>query len=217
MTNHGAIPTSSHTSPSPVIDVESPSSNNQCNTCTMRMPRRPWGVMFDIHSMGLPHDISDASSRFKTNYNYFRMNYVILVSIIILIAIFGSLLKHPCSLIAFTVLVFIFIFLFNLQDHDHDEPIELLCFQISDWLIRIVKSFLIVLTIVLLILTNATYMIFGRPLVIGYVLILIHTVVRKTEDLFLDEESATATTETCWNSLPFHVMLALFNLYLSFG
>lgn len=112
MTNYGAIPTSSRASPSPpVVDVESLSSdNNQCTACAM--PRRPWGVMFDLHSMGLPHGISDASSRFKTNYNYFRTNYGIFFSINYLIAIFGSLIKHPVSLMAFTLLVSIYILLY---------------------------------------------------------------------------------------------------------
>ncbi|KAG2317862.1 hypothetical protein Bca52824_020984 [Brassica carinata] len=213
MTNYTTIPTSSHdASPSPVVDVESLSSGNQCTTCAM--PRRPWGVMFDVHSMGLPRSLSDASSRFKTNYSYFRTNYGIFFSIIILIAIFVSLIKHPVSLVAFTVLVFIYVFLFNLQDDK--DPMELFCCLISDWMIRTVESCLILLTIALLVWTNATYVIFGWPLWIGYVLILIHALVRETEDLFLDEEAAT-TTESYWNSLRFHVMLALCNLYLSFG
>ncbi|KAL0719520.1 hypothetical protein Bca4012_068844 [Brassica carinata] len=196
MTNYGAIPTSSHTSPSPAVDGESLSSDDQCTTCTM--PRRPWGVMFDFHSMGLPRSFSDASSRFKTNYNYFRTNYGFFVFPIIWIDIFVSLIKHPVSLVAFTVLVFIYIFLYCLQDNY--EPVQLFCCRISDRMIRIVKSCLMFSTIALLVVTNAN-VIFGWPLWIVYVLILIHAVVRKTEDLFvLDEESATMN-ETYGNPL----------------
>ncbi|CAG7890299.1 unnamed protein product [Brassica rapa] len=214
MTNYGAIPTSSRASPSPpVVDVESLSSdNNQCTACAM--PRRPWGVMFDLHSMGLPHGISDASSRFKTNYNYFRTNYGIFFSINYLIAIFGSPIKHPVSLMAFTLLVSIYILLYYLQEEE--EPIKLFCCQISDQMIRIVKTCLFLLTMALLVVTNSSYVIYGWPLVIVYVPILIHTVVRKTEDLFLGEEAATMT-ETYGSSLRLHVMFVLFNLYLSFG
>ncbi|CAH8348911.1 unnamed protein product [Eruca vesicaria subsp. sativa] len=211
MTNYGTIQTSSHASPSPVVDVESPpSDNNQCTNASCGMPRRPWGVMFDVHSMGLPHGFSDASSRFKTNYNHFRTNYGIIVCIIILIAIYGCLINHhPVWLIPFTALVILYIFLIYLMDDD--APFELFRY----WMVSIIQSFLILLTMGLLFLTNVTRS-FSRPLVIGYVLILIHTVVRKTDDLFLDEESATMT-ETFWNPLGLHVVCALFYLYLNFG
>ncbi|KAJ0244808.1 hypothetical protein HA466_0183470 [Hirschfeldia incana] len=214
MTNYGAILTSSHTSsPSPMVDVESPSSDDcQCTACAM--PRRPWGVMFDVHSMGLPRSVSDVSSRFKTNFNYFLANYGIILFINNLAAIFVSLIKQPVSLIAYTVLVSILIFLYYLQDDE--ETIELFCCQISSWMIRIVMTCLSLLTIGLLILTNATYTIYGWPVLIVYVPILIHTVVRKTEDLFLDVEAAATKTETYWSSIRFHVMFVLFNLYLSF-
>ncbi|KAJ4870612.1 PRA1 family protein F3 [Raphanus sativus] len=212
MTNYNAIPASAHASPSPVVDVESLSSHNQCTTCAM--PRRPWGVMFDIHSMGLPHGLSDASSRFKTNYNHFRTNYEIFFTINILAPIFVSLINHLLSLIAFTVLVSVYTFLYFLQDDV--EPIELFRCKISDRMIRIVKSCLILLAIGLLVVTHARDVIYGWPLVIVYVPILIHTVVRKTEDLFLSVEAATMT-EASRNSLRSHVLFALFNLYLSFG
>ncbi|KAG2317860.1 hypothetical protein Bca52824_020982 [Brassica carinata] len=202
MTNYGTIPTSSHASPSTVVDVESLSSDNQRTKPARAMPRRPWGVMFDFHSMGLPRGVSDAYSRIKTNGNYFRMNYSIFLSIIYLIVIYSVLIKHPVSLMAFTVLVLIYIFFFNLQ---YDEPAELFHYQINDWTFLIVKICIILLTVPLLWLTNETYS-FRWPLLIGCVVVLIHTVVRKTEDLFLDEEAA-ATTETYWNR---GLILALF-------
>lgn len=96
------------------------------------------------------------------------------------------------------------------------EPIELFRCKISDRMIRIVKSCLILLAIGLLVVTHARDVIYGWPLVIVYVPILIHTVVRKTEDLFLSVEAATMT-EASRNSLRSHVLFALFNLYLSFG
>ncbi|CAF2079096.1 hypothetical protein Bca4012_090830 [Brassica carinata] len=203
MTNYGAIPTSSHASPSPpVVDVESLSSDNQRTKAARAMPRRPWGVMLDVHAIGLPCSVSDASSRIKTNCNYFLMNYSIFLSIIYLIVIYSGLIKHPVSLIAFTVLVSIYIFFFNLQYH---EPVELFHYQINGWTFLIVKICLIFLAVLLLLWTKETYS-FRWPLLIGCVVILIHTVVRKTEDLFLDEEAA-GTTETYWN---WGLILALF-------
>ncbi|KAL0719521.1 hypothetical protein Bca4012_068845 [Brassica carinata] len=196
MTNYNTIPTSSHdASPSPVVDVESLSSDNQHTKAALTTPRRPWRVMFDFHSMGLPaRSLSDASSRFKTNYGYFRMNYVILLFAVVLIVIFCSLIKHPISRTAFTVLIFICVFL----SYPRDQPtIELLRYQINDRMIRIFRTGLTLLTVAFLVLTNAAHNL-GWPLLIVCVLMLTHTVVRKTEDLFLDEEEA-ATTETYWN------------------
>ncbi|KAJ0244807.1 hypothetical protein HA466_0183460 [Hirschfeldia incana] len=195
MTNYGTIPTSSHASPSPVVDVESLSSDNQRTKADRPMPRRPLGVMFDVHAIGLPSSVSDASSRIKTNYNYFQMNYSIFLTTIYLIVIYSVLIKHPVPLIAFTVLALIYIFFANLQ---YEEPAELLHCQINGWMFLIVKFCLILLTVPVLSLTKETYS-FRWPLLVGCVVILIHTVVRKTEDLFLDEEAKAATTETYWN------------------
>ncbi|EOA33062.1 hypothetical protein CARUB_v10016395mg [Capsella rubella] len=179
MTNYGAIPTSSHASP--VVDLESISRAKHRIVAGLAT-RRPWRDMFDFHSMGLPHGVSDALSRVKTNLAYFRMNY----AIVVLIVIFFSLIWHPTSLIVFTVLVFVWIFLYFLRD----EPLKVFRYQIDD---RTVLIVLAVITIVLLLLTNATFNIIGA-LVTGAVLVLIHAMVRKTENLFLDEEAATAET-----------------------
>ncbi|CAE5967160.1 unnamed protein product [Arabidopsis arenosa] len=179
MTNYGAIPTSSHASPA--VDHESFSRAKHRIKAGLAT-RRPWRVMFDFHSMGLPHSVSEAFTRIKTNLAYFRMNY----AVVVLIVIFFSLIWHPTSLIVFTVLVAVWIFLYFLRD----EPLKLFRYQIDDRTVLIVLS---VLTVVLLLLTNATFNIVGA-LVTGAVLVLIHAVVRKTEDLFLDEEAATTET-----------------------
>jgi len=69
-------------------------------------------------------------------------------------------------------------------------PLKVFRFQIDD---RAVLIGLSVITIVLLLLTNATFNIVAA-LMAGAVLVLIHAVIRKTDDLFLDEEAATTET-----------------------
>ncbi|CAH8316284.1 unnamed protein product [Eruca vesicaria subsp. sativa] len=179
MTNYGAIPTSSHGSP--VVDLDSISRVKQ-HIKDGLATRRPWRVMFDFHSMTLPRSLSDAFSRIKNNLVYFQTNY----AIVFLVVIFLSLIKHPTSLIVLTVLVFVWIFLYFLRD----EPIKLFSYQVDDKYVLVCLS---VVTIVLLFLTNATVNI-AVALLVGAVLVLIHAVVRKTEDLFLDEEAAMAET-----------------------
>ncbi|XP_010552207.1 PREDICTED: PRA1 family protein F3-like [Tarenaya hassleriana] len=177
MTNYGAIPTSSH----PALT----SANLEyISRAKQRLKsgfaaRRPWKLMFDLHSFGLPHGGFFATiSRMKTNLAYFRMNY----AIIVLIILFLSLLYHPTSLIVFVALMAIWLFLYFLRD----EPLSVIGRQVDD---RTVLICLSVLTVVLLLLTHATMNIVGA-LVIGAVVIVVHSVVRRTEDLFMDEEEA---------------------------
>ncbi|CAA7016797.1 unnamed protein product [Microthlaspi erraticum] len=181
MTNYGAIPTSSHASPE--LDLESISQENQCKPAT----RRPWRVMFDFHSMGLPRGVSDVFSRYDKNVEYFRLNYVIVVSIIISIAVFVNLIKYPIALIVYTVWIFLWICYFL-----RDEPNKLFGYAIND---RGVSICLGLIGVPLVKLTNDMYSI-CLPLFTGSVLVLIHSVVRKTEDLFLDLDQEEATTET---------------------
>ncbi|CAA7016796.1 unnamed protein product [Microthlaspi erraticum] len=179
MKNYVAIPASSHASP--VVDLESIIRDDQRIKAGIA-PIRPWNVMFDFHSTELPRGVSEAFSRIKTNLGYFRRNYVIVVLMVVLIfnfiATFDSLIKYPISFIGFTVLIFLWIFYLL-----RDEPIKLFRYHIDD---LIVRSCLTLITVALLLLTNATINI-SWPLLIGVVLVLIHSVVRKTDDLFLDE------------------------------
>ncbi|EOA32662.1 hypothetical protein CARUB_v10015960mg [Capsella rubella] len=177
MTNNGAVPTSSHASP--MVDLESISRAKRRIKDGLAT-RRPWKVMFDFHSMGLPHGVSDAFSRIKTNLAYFRSNY----AIVVLNVMFFSLIWHPISLIIFAGLVFLWIFLYFLRE----EPLKIFRLQINDQAVLIGLSVITVAS--LLLLANATFSIVAA-LLTGAVLVLIHALVRKTEDLFLDEEAAT--------------------------
>ncbi|KAK7335885.1 hypothetical protein VNO80_27997 [Phaseolus coccineus] len=175
MTNYGAIPTSS----SPSTNLEFISRAKQ-RVKEGLATRRPWKIMFNLHSFALPGGFSDAVRRVRENVGYFQMNYAIVVLVVLLL----SLLWHPISLIVFGVLTVLWLVLYFLRD----EPLFLFGRMISDRVVLVVMG---VLTIALLLLTGAIPNILVA-LLIGAVLVVAHAAFRRTDDLFYDEEEAAA-------------------------
>ncbi|KAJ6348229.1 hypothetical protein OIU76_004659 [Salix suchowensis] len=174
MTNYGTIPSSS--SPGTSTKLEYISRAKERVKAGLGT-RQPWKVMFNFRSFNFPGNISEAVTRARTNIAYFTMNY----ALVVLIILFLSLLWHPISLIVFIVMAIAWVFLYFLRD----EPLVVIGRTIDD---RVVLLVLGVLTIVFLLLTHVTLNVL-LSLLIGVILILIHGVMRKTDDLLLDEET----------------------------
>ncbi|KAF5745486.1 PRA1 family protein [Tripterygium wilfordii] len=181
MTNYGAIPTSSAPSGPSSSTLEYISRAKERIKAGLGT-RQPWKIMLHIHSLKLPSNFAEAITRLKINIPYFRVNY----AIIVLLILFLSLLWHPISLIVFIIMMAAWVFLYFFRD----EPLVLFSHTIDD---RVVLIFLSVLTLVLLLLTDATLNILVS-LLIGVVIVVVHAEIRKTEDLFLDEEAAGLMT-----------------------
>ncbi|KAE8684319.1 PRA1 family protein F2 [Hibiscus syriacus] len=172
MTTYGTIPTSSL--PSANLKYLSRAKDRIQEGLGAR---RPWKLMFNTHSINLPRTLSEAISRFKTNVCYFRMNY----TMIVLIILFISLQWHPISLVVLVIMMALWLFLYFLRD----EPLVVFNRTIDDCVILIALG---LSTFVLLLLIDVT----GNILVsvsIGAVVVLLHTSLRKTDDLY-DEENA---------------------------
>ncbi|KDP40791.1 hypothetical protein JCGZ_24790 [Jatropha curcas] len=179
MTTYGTIPTS--TSPGATTKLEYISRAKERIKEGLGY-RRPWKLMFNFRSLGLPASLAEAMVRVKTNVAYFRMNY----AIIILIILFLSLLWHPISLIVFIVMMAAWLFLYFLRD----EPLVVFGRTIDD---RVVMIALGVLTIVFLLLTRVTLNVLVS-LLVGVVVVVVHAIIRRTDDLFLDEEATGLMT-----------------------
>lgn len=134
--------------------------------------------MIDIHSIRLPSSFSDAFGRLRTNIGFFRVNY----AIVALFILFLSLLWHPISLLVFSVMTLLWVFFYFLRD----EPLAVFGRTIDD---RIVLISLSVFTLVFLFLTSATENILFA-LLIATAVVVLHAVLRTTDDLFNDEEGA---------------------------
>ncbi|CAL0332420.1 unnamed protein product [Lupinus luteus] len=179
MTNYGTIPTSY--SPTTTSNLEFISRAKQRIKDGLST-RRPWSTMFNLHSFSLPHGLSDAVSRIPTNLSFFQMNY----AIVLLFVLFLSLLWHPISLIVFVLLMAAWLFLYFLRD----QPLLVFGRAVNG---RAVLGVMAAVTVALLLLTGATANILVAVL-IGAVLVVVHAVLRRTDDLFVDEEEIDALT-----------------------
>ncbi|XP_073137878.1 PRA1 family protein F2-like [Henckelia pumila] len=134
--------------------------------------RRPWKQMA---SFSIPESFNVALQRLKTNASYFQVNYVI----VILFAVFLSLLWHPVSLLVFIFAIGAWLFLYLLRD----EPVVVFGYGVDE---RVILVLLSISTLVLLLLTHATVSFAG--VAVGLVVVVLHGAFRRTNDLFSDEE-----------------------------
>ncbi|GLJ37429.1 hypothetical protein SUGI_0760450 [Cryptomeria japonica] len=75
--------------------------------------RRPWLELVDRNSLTKPESLSEATTRIRKNWTYFRINYMILLSGVLAF----SLVSHPVSLFLLAVLLggWIFLYLFRTE------------------------------------------------------------------------------------------------------
>ncbi|KAK1375950.1 hypothetical protein POM88_032143 [Heracleum sosnowskyi] len=172
MTNYGTIPTSSSPGGTNIEFISRAKTQIKAGLAT----RRPWKEM--ARSFNLPSGLLNTTGRMKTNLGYFRMNYAIVVLTILLL----SLLYHPISLMVFFALMAVWLFLYFLRD----EPLVIFHRLIDD---RTVLIGLSIITVISLLFTGAVGNIISA-LLFGVVVVAVHAVFRRTDDLSLDEEAA---------------------------
>ncbi|KAF8402558.1 hypothetical protein HHK36_010644 [Tetracentron sinense] len=145
--------------------------------------RRPWLELIDRTSFARPDSISEAASRVRKNFSYFRINYLALLASVLAL----SLLSHPFSLLVLLCLLASWIFLYLFRPSD--QPLVLFGRTFSD---RETLGVLIVLTVVVIFLTSVGSLLISA-LMVGLAIVCAHGAFRVPEDLFLDDQEAAST------------------------
>ncbi|XP_050216590.2 PRA1 family protein F3 isoform X1 [Mercurialis annua] len=171
MTTYGTIPAESLPSPNLRVILNA-REKIESNLGTIK----PWREMLRLQSFELPPTFNEIFQRITTNAAYFRYNYVI----VILLILFLSLLWYPISLIVFIIMMAAWLFLYFLRD----DPLVIYDMVMSD---NAVMTFLLMVTIMLLLLTNVSDNII-ISLFIGVMVVVVHGAFRNTDDLVLIED-----------------------------
>lgn len=140
--------------------------------------RRPWSELLDRTSFSRPDTLSEAASRVRKNFSYFRVNYVTLLAVVLAF----SLLSHPLSLLVLLALLGAWVFLYLFKPSD--QPVVIFGRNFSD---REMLGILVVSTIVVVFLTSVGSLLISA-LLVGLALVCTHGAFRVPEDLFLDDQ-----------------------------
>ncbi|KAL6980761.1 PRA1 protein B3 [Sarracenia purpurea var. burkii] len=140
--------------------------------------RRPWLELVDRTSLSRPDSVSEAATRIRKNFSYFRVNYTTLIAAVLAI----SLLSHPFSLLVLLCLLAAWFFLYLFRPSD--QPFVLFGRTFSD---REILAVLVVSTVVVVFLTSVGSLLISA-LLIGLAVVCTHGAFRVPEDLFLDDQ-----------------------------
>lgn len=140
--------------------------------------RRPWLELLDRSAFARPDNLTEAASRIRKNFNYFRVNYISLFALVLAV----SLLSHPWSLLVLFALLssWCFLYLFRASD----QPLVIMGRTFSD---RETLLMLVVSTIVVIFLTSVGSLLISA-LLVGLAIVCAHGAFRIPEDLFLDDQ-----------------------------
>lgn len=140
--------------------------------------RRPWSEIVDRSAFAKPESLSEATGRIRKNWGYFRVNYCILLTVVLAF----SLVSNPASLLLLCVLLggWIYVYLFR------TSPMVLFNRTLSE---REVLALMGVLTVLVVFLTSVAAVLISAA-VVGLAIICAHAAFRVPDDLFLDEEGS---------------------------
>ncbi|KAL1196856.1 PRA1 family protein B6 [Cardamine amara subsp. amara] len=141
---------------------------------------RPWTELVDRSAFSRPPSLSEAASRVRKNFSYFRANYITLVALLLA----ASLLSHPFALFLLASLAASWLFLYAFRPSDQPLVIGGRTFSDLETL-----GMLCLCTVVVMFMTSVGSLLMST-LAIGIMAVAIHGAFRAPEDLFLEEQEA---------------------------
>ncbi|KAG6738123.1 hypothetical protein POTOM_059682 [Populus tomentosa] len=146
--------------------------------------RRPWLELVDRTAFSRPLSLSDATTRVRKNFSYFKINYLTILAIVLAF----SLLSHPFSLLTLLSLVAAWLGLYTFRPSD--QPLVVLGRTMSN---REVLGILVLVTVIVVFLTSVGSLIITAVLV-GVGIVCVHGAFRDPEDLFMDDQDTAGST-----------------------
>lgn len=128
--------------------------------------------------MARPLSLTEAYSRIRKNFTYFRVNYVTLLTLVLAL----SLLTHPFSLLVLLSLLGAWAFLYLFRTSD--QPLVILGRTFSD---TETLAGLVLLTVIVVFVSSVGSLLISA-LLIGLAIVCAHGSFRVPEDLFLDDQ-----------------------------
>lgn len=145
---------------------------------------RPWTELIDRTAFSKPDSLSEATSRVRKNFSYFRVNYLTLFALVLAV----SLLYHPFTLILLLSLLAAWLFLYVFRPSDQPLVIMGRTFSDSETLVGLVA-----LTVIVVFLTSAGSLLISTGMV-GLAIVCAHGAFRVPEDLFLDDQEPSSSS-----------------------
>ncbi|XP_024387586.1 PRA1 family protein B4 [Physcomitrium patens] len=141
--------------------------------------KRPWAEMADRSQLAKPESFSEAVTRARKNWYYFRINY----SLVLVGAVALSLVLHPGSLFFLAALLAGWTYLYLVRS----EPLVAFGRTFTE---REVFLGMSVFTVIMVFMTNVGSILISA-LIIGAAICFAHGAYRVPDDLFLDEQEAS--------------------------
>ncbi|KAK9271238.1 hypothetical protein L1049_026828 [Liquidambar formosana] len=148
---------------------------------------RPWSELVDRSAFSRLEFFSEVALRVHKNYSYFRVNYLSLLALVLVLVLGVSLLTNPFSLFLLLGLLVAWLFLYLFRPSN--PPLIVFSRTFTE---RETLGILVVLSVVVIFLTSVGSVLISA-LLAGLAIVCVHGWLRVPEDLFLDEQEPAAT------------------------
>eukprot|EP01025_Chloroclados_australasicus_P028295 TRINITY_DN2803_c0_g2_i1.p1 TRINITY_DN2803_c0_g2~~TRINITY_DN2803_c0_g2_i1.p1 ORF type:complete len:225 (-),score=20.91 TRINITY_DN2803_c0_g2_i1:471-1145(-) len=146
---------------------------------------KPWNELLDRSAMSRPENITEATNRLRRNVAYFKINYIIIVALTILICF----LMNPSSLVVMSLVLLSWIYVFNIRT----TPIVIAGRTLNDR--DKIMAMSGISFVVIFFLTSVASVLF-YAIALSCAVIALHGSMRQPEDLFLDEAQTSTQTSS---------------------